>query len=129
LLLGGLAVALGFASYTPADPSWDTASGVPTHNLLGAFGATASDLLIQTFGLSAYLLPVLIWVLGWKWLRSTPVHNPLVRVAGSLALWFSLSAACGLLPASISLAGGVRPCGVAGMVLADFLRRSWPSTL
>jgi S-DNA-T family DNA segregation ATPase FtsK/SpoIIIE len=73
------------------------------------------------FGLSAYLLPVLIWVLGWKWIRSAPVHNPLIRIAGSLALWFSLSAGCGLLPASMALPGGVRPSGVAGMALADFL--------
>ncbi|HEX4810819.1 MAG TPA: DNA translocase FtsK [Bryobacteraceae bacterium] len=122
LLLAGLAVALGLASFTPADPSWDTAaSAVRTHNLLGAFGATASDLLLQTFGLSAYFLPVLIWILGWKWVRSSPVHNPWIRIAGSLALWFSLSAACGLLPPSISLQGGIRVSGVAGMVLADFL--------
>ncbi|MGC2658652.1 MAG: DNA translocase FtsK [Bryobacteraceae bacterium] len=121
LLLAGLAVALGFASYTPSDPSWDTVTGAHTHNLLGSFGATASDLFLQTFGLSAYLLPIMIWILGWKWVRSSPVHNPLIRLGGTFALWFSLSAACGLLPASASFRGGIRPSGVAGMVLADFL--------
>ena len=122
LLLAGLAAVLTLASYTPSDPSWNTATGaVHTHNLLGIFGAESADLLLQLFGLSAYLLPVLIWTLGWKWVRSSPVESPWIRIFGSLALWFSLSAACGLAPSVLFIFGGVRPSGLIGMVIADFL--------
>jgi S-DNA-T family DNA segregation ATPase FtsK/SpoIIIE len=123
LLLLGLAMVLSLASYAPTDPSWNTAtSAVRTHNLLGVFGAEAADLALQIFGLSAYLLPTLTWVLGWKWVRSSPVHSPWVRVFGSVALWFSLSTACGLVPQLSLIRGGVRASGIAGMVIADFLR-------
>ena len=38
LLLLGLAVSLSLVSYSPGDPSWDTATAAThTHNLLGLF--------------------------------------------------------------------------------------------
>ncbi|MGH9594785.1 MAG: DNA translocase FtsK 4TM domain-containing protein, partial [Bryobacteraceae bacterium] len=38
LLLVSLAGWLGLLSYSPADPSWNTATGIThTHNLLGVF--------------------------------------------------------------------------------------------
>jgi S-DNA-T family DNA segregation ATPase FtsK/SpoIIIE len=123
LLLLGLAVALSLLSYSPSDPSWDTASGVSrTHNLLGLFGATWADLLLQVFGIAVFLLPVHLFALGWKWVRSSPIESPWFRVAGGCALWFCISAACGLLPQSMLIAGAVRPGGLTGMVIADWLR-------
>ena len=87
LLLLGLAAVLSLVSYSSLDPSWNTATGsARTHNLLGLFGARWSDLLLQVFGISAFLLPVHIWALGWKWLRSAPLENMWFRVTGSLAL-------------------------------------------
>ncbi|MBV9084306.1 MAG: DNA translocase FtsK [Acidobacteriaceae bacterium] len=121
LLLLGLAVALSLASYSPADPSWNTATALArTDNWLGISGAKWSDLLLQTFGISAFLLPVHLWVLGIKWLRSSPVESPWFRVFGSLALWFCVSAGCGLLP-SAKLFGTIGASGMAGMVIADYL--------
>jgi S-DNA-T family DNA segregation ATPase FtsK/SpoIIIE len=122
LLLLGLAVALSLLSYAPADPSWDTATALSRpHNLLGLFGARWSDLLFQTFGIAALLLPVHLFALGWKWVRSSPIESPWFRIAGSLALWFCISAGCGLLPHSVLIAGAVRPSGLAGMIVADYL--------
>jgi S-DNA-T family DNA segregation ATPase FtsK/SpoIIIE len=122
LLLLGLAVALSLLSYSPTDPSWDTASGVSrTHNLLGISGAKWSDLLLQIFGVAAFLLPVHLFALGWKWLRSSAIESPWFRVAGSLALWFCISGACGLLPQTVLIAHTIHPGGIAGLVIADFL--------
>ncbi len=122
LFLLGLAVLLSLASYSPGDASWDTATGLKqTHNLLGISGAQWSDLLLQVFGISAYLLPLYLWALAWKWVRSRAIESPWIRVAGCLALWFCVSAACGLIPLRLSMAGGLHLSGIIGMVIADYL--------
>ncbi len=122
LLLLGLAVSLALLSYSAADPSWNTATAAArTHNLLGLFGAKWADLLLQIFGISVFLLPIHIWALGWKWVRSAPIESPWFRVLGSLALWFCIATACGLIPRPWLIAGAIRPSGIVGMVLADYL--------
>ena len=122
LLLLGLAVSLSLVSYSSADPSWNTATvTIRTHNLLGLFGARWADLLLQIFGISIFLLPVHIWALGWKWVRSAELESPWFRILGSLALWFCLSTACGLMPRHWTIGGAIQPSGIVGMVLADFL--------
>jgi DNA segregation ATPase FtsK/SpoIIIE, S-DNA-T family len=122
LLLAGLAFALSLASYNPLDPSWDTATGVVhTSNLVGRAGAGFADFALQVFGLSAYLLPILIWLLGWKWVRSSAIESPTIKMAGALTLWLAVSTACGLVPDWKPIRGGLGAGGVAGMVIADWL--------
>lgn len=123
LLLLSLAVWLCLLSYSSADPSWNTASGaVTTHNLLGLFGAKWADFLFQVFGVSVFLLPVHLALLGWKWVRSSFIEDLGYRVSGSLALWFCISTGCGLFPRQWMIGGTVRPSGLIGLVLAEFLR-------
>jgi S-DNA-T family DNA segregation ATPase FtsK/SpoIIIE len=122
LSLLGLAVLLSLLSYSPADPSWNTATSADhTHNLLGIFGAQWADLFLQVFGISAYLLPLSLWALAWKWLRSSEIESPWIRAFGTLALWFCVSAACGLIPSGIAIGGTLPLSGVVGMVIADYL--------
>ncbi|MBV9498092.1 MAG: DNA translocase FtsK 4TM domain-containing protein [Acidobacteriaceae bacterium] len=122
LLLLGLAVSLSLVSYSSADPSWDTATAtLRTHNLLGVSGAKWADFLLQIFGVSVFLLPVHIWLLAWKWVRSSPIESPWFRVLGSFALWFCISTGCGLMPSHWLLGGAIRPSGIVGVVIADFL--------
>ena len=129
LFLAGLAVVLSLLSYSSADPSWNTATGsIHTHNLLGLSGAKWADLLFQTFGIAAFLLPLHVWGLAWKWLRSSTIESPWFRVFGSLALWFCVSAACGLFPPVFLIGGAVRPSGIAGLVIADFLKSRFDVT-
>jgi DNA segregation ATPase FtsK/SpoIIIE, S-DNA-T family len=123
LLLLCLAIWLSLLSYSSTDPSRDTATGaLHIHNLLGRAGAEWSDLLLQIFGLSIFLLPIHLGLLGWKWVRSTPVEAPWFRIFGSLALWFCLATACGLAPRHWLIGGAIRPSGLIGMVIADYLR-------
>ncbi|HEX4748765.1 MAG TPA: DNA translocase FtsK 4TM domain-containing protein [Bryobacteraceae bacterium] len=122
LFLLGLAVSLSLLSYSSADPSWNTATGsIRVHNLLGLFGAKWADLLLQVFGISVFLLPVHIWALGWKWLRSSAIESPWFRILGSFALWFCISTACGLIPRPWFIGGAIAPSGIVGMVISDFL--------
>src|SRR5581483_4282280 len=122
LFLRGLAVSLSMVSYSSADPSWNTATGTThVHNLLGLFGAKWADLLLQVFGISVFLLPVHIWALGWKWVRSAAIESPWFRIFGSFALWFCISTACGLIPRPWLISGTINPSGIVGMVISDFL--------
>jgi S-DNA-T family DNA segregation ATPase FtsK/SpoIIIE len=122
LFLLGLSVLLSLASYAPADPSWDTATGaIRAHNLLGISGAQWADFLLQVFGISAYLLPFYVWALAWTWVRSRVIESPWIRVLGCSALWFCVSAACGLIPVHMLIGGSLRLSGTVGMVIADYL--------
>ncbi len=122
LFLLGLGIALALASYNPSDSSLDTANHLArSQNLVGRVGAFTSDFLLQGFGLGAYLLPLLLWLLGWKWVRSSPLGNPGVRVVGALALWLSVSSAFGLVPNWRPIPGGIAASGIAGRLVADFL--------
>jgi DNA segregation ATPase FtsK/SpoIIIE, S-DNA-T family len=122
LFLIGLGIALALASYNPSDSSLDTANHLArSQNLVGRLGAFASDFLLQVFGLGAYLLPLLLWLLGWKWVRSSALGNPGVRVVGAMALWLSVSSAFGLVPNWRPIPGGIAASGIAGRLVADFL--------
>ena len=122
LLLGGLGLALSLASYSPLDPSWNTATGVVRPgNLMGRFGAYFSDLALQGLGISAYLMPAFIWLLGWKWVRSSELRSPAIKLLGAAALWLSIASACGLLASWHPLRGGLPASGIFGMVIAGYL--------
>jgi DNA segregation ATPase FtsK/SpoIIIE, S-DNA-T family len=121
-LTAGLFVLLSLASYTYLDPSWDTAAGsVRAHNLTGRFGAHLADFLFQSIGLTAYALPVLILLLGWRWLRSTPIQAPVIKIIGSAMFIGSISTGLALLPDWRPFNGVIPPGGLAGLVLADYL--------
>ncbi len=65
LALGGVTLLVALASYSPADPSLDTAARVGVHNLAGPLGAIIADLLLQFLGLAG-VLPALA-LLAWAW--------------------------------------------------------------
>ncbi len=121
-LLAGLFVLFSLASYYPQDPSWNTASGAAKpSNLGGLVGALFADLFLQTFGLAAYGIPVLLFALCWKWLFSEEISAPLIKVTGAGLLMGSICAAFALLPAWRPIAGVIPAGGVAGTLIADFL--------
>jgi len=124
LLSLSLLIWLGLVSYHPEDPSWNTASGaVRTHNLIGAVGARLADLGLQSLGLAAYVLPVLLLLLAWKWLRSEPIETPAIRLIGALLLVCATSAGLSLIPDWKLYSGAIPAGGLVGYLLADVLLR------
>jgi DNA segregation ATPase FtsK/SpoIIIE, S-DNA-T family len=121
-LLAGLFIFLSLASYYAFDPSWNTASSVlrPV-NLTGRVGSYLSDFLLQTLGWAAYTVPVLLFMLGLKWIWSSEIHTPWVRVGGACLWVMSTGAALGMIPGWRPFGGAIPAGGLAGVVLADFL--------
>src|SRR5580704_12350626 len=65
LLASGVLLLLSLASFHPGDPSWNHVGGsLATRNLIGRLGAHLSDLLLQSFGLAAFVFPFLAFGLG-----------------------------------------------------------------
>ena len=61
--LFGLVLTLAFASYNAADPSLNAAAGAAPSNFVGRLGATLADIGMQSLGLSAWIVAVLM-ILG-----------------------------------------------------------------
>ncbi len=60
----GAALIAAFASWNSADPSLNAASDLPATNLLGAAGALIADVCLQSLGLAAWGLALLMIVFG-----------------------------------------------------------------
>jgi S-DNA-T family DNA segregation ATPase FtsK/SpoIIIE len=124
-LAAGILFLLSMASFHPSDPSWDTVLGtVRTSNLVGPVGAHLADVFLQAFGLAAFLFPVLIFALGWKWIRSEAVEAPIVRLLGSASLVLSACGAAAILPEWRLFNHTILLGGAAGFLVADSLMRA-----
>jgi S-DNA-T family DNA segregation ATPase FtsK/SpoIIIE len=125
----GITALLSLVSYRAQDPSWNTASEARPLNLVGYPGAYFSDLLFQTFGIGAFLLPPIVFVLAWKWVRSEAVEAAWIKVGGNLMLVASLCGGVSLVGSSWTMFGGaVRVGGIAGVVVAGWLLRAFNLT-
>ncbi len=124
-LAAGILFLLSMASFHPRDPSWDTAAGlVRTNNLIGPVGAHIADLFLQSFGVAAFLFPLLIFGLGWKWIRSEALEAPVIKLLGSGMLVASACGAAALLPDWRIFDRTIMLGGAAGFLIADSLRHS-----
>ncbi len=87
-------VALSLISYSPHDVAFNVsappADGPLAHNWIGPVGAYGADFLFQVFGFAAFLLPVAILILGWKWFRSRAINSALATIFGYMLLLLSL---------------------------------------
>ena len=119
-----LAVALGvsFVSHHPFDPSWNVvgATDEPA-NLFGSPGAYISDLALQWLGLPAFLLPMSLLALAWRWVRSSPVPAPSARIIGLFLLLLVSCAALSLSPLQNLWMNTIDAGGVVGRLLVEAL--------
>ena len=99
-LLGiiGVLVLLAALTYHPSDPSLFSAGSDTVHNLLSYGGAAIAGVLVGLLGLSALIVPVLMMVVGWHWLRGHELESP--RLQGT-AWVVAIIGADGLLAALI----------------------------
>ncbi len=113
LALAGVTLLVALASYSPADPSLDTAARTGVHNLAGPLGAIIADLLLQFFGLAG-VLPALA-LLAWAWRLAA--HRGLGAAPLRLgALIAALPVLAGLLAALPLPAAWPSPAGLGGAI-------------
>jgi S-DNA-T family DNA segregation ATPase FtsK/SpoIIIE len=118
---------LALASYSPLDPSLNTAAAVsarhPAHNWVGVVGALLSDLLLQMGGVAVFLFPVFTGLLGWRWFRSLKIEAAAAKAMGAAVLFLFVSALFGLLPWRWRWLRVIPAEGLSGRILADLMVR------
>lgn len=122
MLLLVILLTLSLISYHPQDPSWNTAAGFDgAKNLIGVAGAHWADLLLQSFGLGAFLLPVLLVVVAWHWIRSAEIASPVAKLAGAALLMLSSGGVLSLGPDWRIFDNLIPLGGVTGLLVSQML--------
>ncbi len=125
LFVAAILLLLALVSYSPADPSLNTAGPAPTsrpaHNWVGILGAYGSDLLLQAAGIAAFLVPVMLAFLGGRWFRSRTVGSPGAKFAGALMLLVFAPGMLGLLPGHLHWLRAIPIEGLLGRIVGDAL--------
>ena len=125
MCVSALLLFLALVSYSPLDPSWNSASVLTgshaARNWIGVVGAYTADALLQFFGVGAFLLVIFPAMLGARWFRSMKVQSPLAKSLGAIWLVMFLPALLALLPGQMRWKGVIPAEGLMGRVLGDFL--------
>jgi S-DNA-T family DNA segregation ATPase FtsK/SpoIIIE len=118
--VAGLLVLLSLASFVPEDASLNTATGAgaTTRNWVGPVGAYIADLLFQGFGWVAYLIPMVLLVVGARLLLVRPFEAPKTKAVGAGLLVTSLSVLLELFPYTPAVRGLIRGSGMLGYLAA-----------
>jgi len=114
LLLLAAAMFLAYLSYYPADPSPLKATGGPVRNLLGGFGATVSDVGLQTLGLAHLALIGILAAWGWRLFANHGLTKMWLRVSLLPPTLICAALAAGALPHGIAFGLPSGPGGVIG---------------
>jgi S-DNA-T family DNA segregation ATPase FtsK/SpoIIIE len=125
LCVSALLLFLALASYSPLDPSLNSASVLTgTHvarNWIGVVGALVSDLALQFFGIGAFLLPIFPAMLGIRWFASRKIQSPVAKSLGGIWLVVFIPALLALLPGHSRWLNAMPIEGLLGRVVGDVL--------
>ena len=125
LCVSALLLFLALASYSPLDPSLNSASVLTgaraARNWIGVVGALISDLTLQFFGIGAFLLPVFPAVLGIRWFASRKIQSPIAKSLGGIWLAMFVPALLALLPGHFRWLNVIPIEGLLGRVVGDVL--------
>jgi S-DNA-T family DNA segregation ATPase FtsK/SpoIIIE len=116
---------LSLVSYSPLDPSVNTAAapvgGRPEHNWIGVFGSYSSDLLLQLFGVLAFLLPVALGYVALRWFRARKIDSAGAKLLGLAALVGFAGALLAMQPFRLRWLGVLPIEGLTGRLAGDAL--------
>ena len=97
--IASVMVTLMLVTYDPADPSLNVAVDRAPANLGGPIGANIADMLMQYFGLCAYLLPAILGIWSLKLLINQPIKQAWMRLIALPLALMTGAAALGIVPA------------------------------
>jgi S-DNA-T family DNA segregation ATPase FtsK/SpoIIIE len=125
MCVSALLLFLALASYSPLDPSWNSASVLTgshaARNWIGVVGAFGADLFLQFFGIGAFLVPVFAALLGARWFRSRKIQSPLAKSLGGVWLAMFVPALLALLPGHLRWMNVIPVEGLLGRMVGDLL--------
>jgi DNA segregation ATPase FtsK/SpoIIIE, S-DNA-T family len=119
LLALAVIIFLCLVTYNPNDWSISTASSEKTRNLIGVFGSTIADIILQTIGLTSYLLPALLAFIAWQIFRSEVIYTPISRILGFALFIFTFSGLLIVLGFTPFFDGAVQVGGLIGVVVSS----------
>ncbi len=90
-------------------------------NWIGVVGALISDLMLQFFGIGAFLLPIFPAMLGMRWFASREIQSPIAKSLGGVWLVMFLPALLALLPGHLRWMHVIPIEGLLGRVVGDLL--------
>jgi len=118
-------MALALISYSPRDAAFNVSAPASVdgtaRNWIGPAGAYGADLSFQVLGFAAFLLPMGLIILGWRWCRSRVIGSQAATLVGYGLLLLSLPSLLALLPLP-EVRGAVPAGGMLGTLLASGLR-------
>jgi S-DNA-T family DNA segregation ATPase FtsK/SpoIIIE len=125
MCVSALLLFLALISYSPLDPSWNSASVLTgshaARNWIGVVGAYTADMMLQFFGVAAFLLVIFPAMLGIRWFRSMTVRSPLAKSLGGVWLAMFVPALLALLPGHLRWQNVIPIEGLLGRVVGDFM--------
>ena len=125
MCVSALLLCLALASYSPLDPSLNSASVLTgahaARNWIGVVGAIVADVALQFFGIGAFLLPVFPALLGARWFRSRRIQSPMAKSLGGIWLVMFVPALLALLPGPLRWMHVIPVEGLLGRVVGDVL--------
>src|SRR5215469_11716549 len=101
LFASAILLLLALVSYSPLDPSFNTAAAAgsqPARNWIGLTGALFSDLLLQVNGIAIFMVPFMIGLLATGWFKSRELASPIAKSIGAFTLLIFVPAFLALLP-------------------------------
>jgi S-DNA-T family DNA segregation ATPase FtsK/SpoIIIE len=108
----GLLIMLSLVSYSSVDPCFSVSgSGGRIRNTIGIIGAYLSDALLHIFGLSAYIIPLLMFGYALFFILGHEAAHPLLKKVGGIVFFLSAGAFFGLESETTRLFGETVPSG------------------
>jgi len=121
-------LALALISYSPHDPAFNVSAASmgdnPVRNWIGPVGSYTADLGFQVFGFAAFLLPVALGLLGYRWCTSQAIDSQWATLIGYGLLLLSLPSLLSLVHFP-DVRGSLPAGGVLGSVVSHELQKGF----
>ena len=131
LFAGALFWLVSLASYDPSDPAWFFSAGLhgAPVNFAGRVGAFMAELSFQLTGYAAYIIPLLLVVIGWNYFWCRPVDARGTKAFGATVLFLCVGTILSISLGTIEVSGkAFRSGGYLGDWLSaqmlDYLNRT-----
>ena len=122
---------VALASYSPSDPVWffNTGADLQPSNFAGRIGAFLGELAFQLMGYAAYLIPLVLAVIGWHYFWCRVLDAASTKFVGAGLLFACVSSFLSLSFGTLQVAGKEFKAGgyvgaALASVLADYLNRT-----